>query len=585
MDNHTLPFNFPLNNKYRIKKVLGQGGFGITYLAADTQLDIDVCIKELFISGNSTRGQNMTVLTQNLKEFSFNDFKERFIQEAKQLARFSNPGIVRVIEFFEANNTAYLVMEYVPGKNLKDYIAENGPMKETEALPLIHQLFDAVEEVHNVGMLHRDLKPDNILLTAKNRVVLIDFGAAREFTEGKTITQTAMLTPGFAPIEQYSNRAKRGTFTDIYALGATLYFLLTGHKPIAATDRYREQLAAPHQINPAVSEQLSSAVMMAMEMKEEDRFQHIGDFRAAMTMLAKGKQENPVKEEKEQKTLLLKKEEEKQKPVRKKEINLVLIISAIALALIVVELFITKPWEGSVAPLSPNSEYFYEVVDVAGGTFTMGCTSEQSDCGDNEKPPHQVTLSSYKIGKYEVTQAQWKAVMGSNPSHFNGYFNTCENCPVENVSWNDVQEFIQGLEAKSGKKYRLPTEAEWEFAARGGNNSNKSKYSGSNILDEVAWYDGTSGSKIHSVGGKKPNELGIYDMSGNVWEWCSDWYGEYNTQAQNNPTGPANGSLRVLRGGGCFSLPQFCRVSFRYYYNPDVRNDGIGFRLVLVPSS
>jgi serine/threonine protein kinase len=175
--------------------------------------------------------------------------------------------------------------------------------------------------------------------------VLIDFGSAREFTEGKTITQTAMLTPGFAPIEQYSNRAKRGTFTDIYALGATLYFLLTGHKPIAATDRYREQLASPHQINPAVSEQLSSAVMMAMEMKEEDRFQHIGDFRAAMTMLAKGKQENPVKEEKEQKTLLLKKEEEKQKPVRKKEINLVLIISAIALALIVVELFITKPWQ------------------------------------------------------------------------------------------------------------------------------------------------------------------------------------------------------------------------------------------------
>jgi serine/threonine-protein kinase len=295
MHNHTLPLNFPLNNKYQIKKVLGQGGFGITYLAADTQLDIDVCIKELFISGNSTRGQNMTVLTQNLKDFSFSDFKERFIQEAKQLARFSNPGIVRVIEFFEANKTAYLVMEYVPGKNLKDYIAENGPMKETEALPLIHQLFDAVEEVHNAGMLHRDIKPDNILLGAKNRVVLIDFGSAREFTEGKTITQTAMLTPGFAPIEQYSNRAKRGTFTDIYALGATLYFLLTGKKPLAATDRYREQLAAPHQINPAVSEPLSSAVMMAMEMKEEDRFQHIGDFRAVMTMLEKGKKESPVK--------------------------------------------------------------------------------------------------------------------------------------------------------------------------------------------------------------------------------------------------------------------------------------------------
>jgi FKBP-type peptidyl-prolyl cis-trans isomerase/predicted Ser/Thr protein kinase len=291
-----LQANTLLNHRYQILDSLGQGGFGITYLALDTELKKKVCIKELFVSGNSTRGQNMTVITQDLNEFSFNDFKERFIQEANQLARFNNPGIVRVIEFFEANNTAYLAMEYIPGKNLKDYIAENGPIKETEALPLINQLFDAVEEVHNAGMLHRDIKPDNILLGAKNRVVLIDFGSAREFTEGKTITQTAMLTPGFAPIEQYSNRAKRGTFTDVYALGATLYFLLTGHKPMAATDRYREQLAAPHQINPAVSEQLSSAVMMAMEMKEEDRFQDIGDFRAAMTMLSKGKQESPEKE-------------------------------------------------------------------------------------------------------------------------------------------------------------------------------------------------------------------------------------------------------------------------------------------------
>jgi serine/threonine protein kinase len=304
MDNHNLPLNFQLNNKYNIKKVLGQGGFGITYLAEDTLLDIDVCIKELFISGNSTRGANMTVLTQNMKEFSFADFKDRFLQEAKQLARFGHPNIVRVMEFFEANNTAYVVMEYIAGKNLKDYIAENGVMTEQQALPMIHQLFDAVEEVHNAGMLHRDLKPDNILLTAKNRVVLIDFGSAREFTEGKTITQTAMLTPGFAPIEQYSNRAKRGTFTDIYALGATMYYMLTGHKPIAATDRYREQLPAPHQVNPQISTQLSSAVMMAMEMKEEDRFQSVGDFRVALQQMVGGQ-----KKKEEQKTVVIPKTE------------------------------------------------------------------------------------------------------------------------------------------------------------------------------------------------------------------------------------------------------------------------------------
>jgi len=300
MDQHTLPLNFPLNNKYRIKKVLGQGGFGITYLAEDSLLDIEVCVKELFISGSSTRGTNMTVMTQNLKEFSFAEFKERFLQEAKQLARFGHPNIVRVMDFFEANNTAYVVMEYIAGKNIKDYIAENGVMTELQALPIIHQLFDAVEEVHNAGMLHRDLKPDNILLTTKNRVVLIDFGSAREFTEGKTITQTAMLTPGFAPIEQYSNRAKRGTFTDIYALGATMYFMLTGHKPIAATDRYREPLPAPHQVNPQISTQLSSAVMMAMEMKEEDRFQSVGEFRLALQQMAGGQ-----KKKEEQKTVVI----------------------------------------------------------------------------------------------------------------------------------------------------------------------------------------------------------------------------------------------------------------------------------------
>jgi formylglycine-generating enzyme required for sulfatase activity/predicted Ser/Thr protein kinase len=581
MDSHNLPINFPLNNKYRIKKVLGQGGFGITYLAADTQLDIDVCIKELFISGNSTRGQNMTVLTQNLKEFSFNDFKERFIQEAKQLARFSNPGIVRVIEFFEANNTAYLVMEYVPGKNLKDYIAENGPMKESEALPLIHQLFDAVEEVHNAGMLHRDIKPDNILLGAKNRVVLIDFGSAREFTEGKTITQTAILTPGFAPIEQYSNRAKRGTFTDIYALGATLYFLLTGHKPIAATDRYREQLAAPHQINPAVSEQLSSAVMMAMEMKEEDRFQHIGDFRSALQQMAGGQ-----KKKEEQKTVVIPKTESQktvQNPENGKKNNKVLIFSVVGgVALVLILLFVFNPFLGGAPKLESDtkSDINIEMIAVAGGTFTMGCTSEQSDCGDDEKPSHQVTLSSYKIGKYEVTQAQWKAVMGNNPSYFSG----CDDCPVEQVRWNDVQEFIQRLEAKSGKKYRLPTEAEWEFAARGGNNRKNNKYAGSAILDDVAWYVGNSNGKTQPIGQKQSNELGIYDMSGNVMELCSNWYADYNTQIQNNPSGPNSGSNRVLRGGCWACNPYYCRVSDRYNINPAIVGDyGMGFRLVLVP--
>jgi formylglycine-generating enzyme required for sulfatase activity len=219
-----------------------------------------------------------------------------------------------------------------------------------------------------------------------------------------------------------------------------------------------------------------------------------------------------------------------------------------------------------------------EMVFVKGGTFTMGCTSEQSDCSHNEKPTHQVKVSDFSIGKYEVTQKQWQSIMGNNPSHFKG-----DNLPVETVSWDDIQEFIQKLNQKTGKKYRLPTEAEWEYAARGGSTSSPTLYSGSNNIDEVAWHSGNSGSKTHPVGQKKLNKLGIYDMSGNVWEWCSDWYGDYKSGSQSNPQGPSSGSSRMARGGCWGSDPQYCRVSIRYNGNSCDRDYDVGFRLVLVP--
>lgn len=185
------------------------------------------------------------------------------------------------------------------------------------------------------------------------------------------------------------------------------------------------------------------------------------------------------------------------------------------------------------------------MVYVSGGTFTMGATSEQgSDVRSDEKPTHSVTLSSYYICKYEVTQALWRAVMGSNPSNFKG-----DNLPVESVSWNDCQTFINRLNSYTGRNFRLPTEAEWEFAARGGNYSRHYKYSGSNYIGDVAWYDNNSGNRTHPVGTKQPNELGLYDMSGNVYEWCSDWDGSYSSYSQSDPTGPNSGSCRVERGG------------------------------------
>ncbi|ACF14786.1 protein of unknown function DUF323 [Chloroherpeton thalassium ATCC 35110] len=220
-----------------------------------------------------------------------------------------------------------------------------------------------------------------------------------------------------------------------------------------------------------------------------------------------------------------------------------------------------------------------DMVFVKGGTFMMGSYDE-----DDEKPVHQVTVSDFYIGKYEVTQKEWKEIMGSNPSYFKG-----DDRPVERVSWNAVQEFIRKLNKKTGENYRLPTEAEWEYAARGGANSRGYEYAGSNNIDEVAWYDKNACDKgsghpdygTHPVGGKKPNELGIYDMSGNVWELCSDWYGDYSSSSQTNPTGPSSGSDRVCCGGCWFYFARLCQVVSRNGITPTRSGFDLGFRLVV----
>ena len=221
-----------------------------------------------------------------------------------------------------------------------------------------------------------------------------------------------------------------------------------------------------------------------------------------------------------------------------------------------------------------------EMVRVAGGEFTMGATSQmEGRAWDDEYPAHRVSLDGFYIGKYEVTQKLWKAVMGSNPSKHAG-----DNLPVENVSWNDVQEFLRKLNAATGKNYRLPTEAEWEYAARGGNRSNGYIFSGSDNLDFVAWYEGNSGGKTHVVGTTRPNELGIYDMTGNVIEWVQDGYKPYSSGAQVNPVASVSeDNKRVVKGGSWSSVEKGCHVSFRYGENPSIeQSDGKqGFRLAL----
>lgn len=221
----------------------------------------------------------------------------------------------------------------------------------------------------------------------------------------------------------------------------------------------------------------------------------------------------------------------------------------------------------------------FKMIKVEGGTFTMGASGTDLEAQDNEFPGHLVTLDTYYIGELEVTQQLWRAVMGNNPS--SNYSNLL--FPVESVSWSSCQSFITKLNQITGKTFRMPTEAEWEYAARGGNKSMGYKYSGSNNAAEVAWYSGiSSGHQV--VGSKAPNELGLYDMSGNVWEWCQDWYGSYSANAQVNPHGPSSGSFRVHRGGSFIYPMDYSRVSSRHYNNASSSGMGmsdIGLRLAM----
>lgn len=225
----------------------------------------------------------------------------------------------------------------------------------------------------------------------------------------------------------------------------------------------------------------------------------------------------------------------------------------------------------------------FEMVVVEGGIFYMGAQKENPDglnydasAYEIESPVHQVTVSDFSIGKFEVTQAQWTAAMGSNPSTNQG-----DNLPVENVTWEQVQEFITLLNENSGLNYRLPTEAEWEFAAKGGNSSEGFLYSGYSVLGACGWYYSNSESTTHDIGSKAPNELGIYDMSGNVREWCNDWLDYYSTNNENDPQGPSSGNLKVNRGGSWTTPAVNCRNTYRHSNYPSEASQDLGFRLAI----
>ena len=237
------------------------------------------------------------------------------------------------------------------------------------------------------------------------------------------------------------------------------------------------------------------------------------------------------------------------------------------------------------SPFSPLATQSLQMVEVEGGSFMMGDNSSE---WDSEKPEHEVKLKSFFLSPYAVNQALWEEVMGDNPSAFKG-----AELPVENISWKDCQEFLGKLNEKlrldDSNAYRLPTEAEWEYAARGGKYANQAEYAGSGVLKEVGWFghflsdEKNTHGHTEAQGLRIPNELGLYDMSGNVREWCWDWYGSYSSGSLKDPQGPQSGAYRVLRGGSWFSFADYCRVAFRRDGSPDIRSHGYGLRLARTP--
>lgn len=543
----------------------------MTYLAEQVSLGRKVAIKEFFMKDYCERDEETALVTLGTKSNKdlVERFRQKFVKEACLIASLNNQHIVKIHDIFEENGTAYYVMEYYGGGSLKDVVSRRGALPEHEAVKYVSEISDALKYIHNRNILHLDIKPSNVLLDDAGRCVLIDFGISKCYDDAGEQTSSSPVgkSKGYAPMEQYvaGGINKFTPATDIYSLGAVLYFLLTGHTPPDANEVYNDGLD-PKLLN-SVSSSVKSAVVAAMQPKRSDRLHSVDEFvnilstAATNVTLSNSTQAN----------------------IHRKR-NLFYIFIAIVTFLGVggIDLYFEKK-EYDLS-LMMEKDYFdqfstvnicgieYPMVFVPAGTFKMGNFDRIGD--HDEKPTHRVRMRSYCIGKYEVTQEIWEAVMGTNPS-----YDKCPHKPVENVSWLDCQEFLKKVNELTGYRFTLPTEAQWEYAARGGGKSDK-KFSGSNNIDEVCWYPGNS-QTTQPVGLKLPNELGIYDMSGNVYEWCRDWYGIYDGGKQNDPNGPLDGNHKVYRGGSFVYGPRECRVTYRMHNTLETSYSHVGLRLCI----
>jgi formylglycine-generating enzyme required for sulfatase activity len=569
-----------LHNRFLLEKLLGAGGFGETYRAQDEKMGRSVVLKVL-----------------NAEQQSNQAARKRFKAEAEVLAKLQHPGVVTVHDLIEvdrsftpeaqrgflsrlilgganAEKLDVIVMEWLDGCDLTAHMSKipRGCLLEAEALEYINRTAEALEHVHAQGLLHRDIKPDNIMRCNDGRIKLIDFGLAKQFDPTLTYQNTGCLTEGYAPIEQYERRGKFTNALDVYALAATLYYLLTGKNPLSAEMRSGGvyKLEPPQTLNPSISPAVNSAVMRGMEFEPADRPQKVVEFRR---LLKKALIQLPAQPKLEPFSFDIAQLQIKKSSLGETEAVIVKKFPSHA------KRFIEDLGNGIKL----------EMVEIPGGEFMMGAPPAEKGSNDSERPQHRVEVPSFYMGSYPVTQAQYKALMGENPSLFKG-----GNLPVGMVCWNDAQDFCRRLTKRSKWKYSLPSEAQWEYGCRAGTTT--PFYFGETISTDVANFDGdyVYGDGVERGYFRKPtpvgafgvaNSFGLYDMHGNVWEWCEDTSHNTYSGAPSNGSAWIDGDFNkkhILRGGSG-GAPN-CRSASRLSGDTDIRYYDFGFRVVYAPA-
>lgn len=589
---------------YELIEVIGQGGMGVVYKAKHILLDEYFAIKLLW--GQYVEDAKMMKL---------------FLNGGKILRKLDHKNIVSVKDIFEFKGDYFIVMEYVPGNSLYTIIKkQSGAIKRSRAVKLFKQMLEGFVYLQSQTspVLHRDIKPANILVTENDDIKITDFDIAKIYQGNNTAITTMKGTPAYMSPEQIISPSTVDIRTDVYSLGMTFYEMLAGRLPFdssihgtpAAVRDFviNDKVPPVSDFNNRISDELVKFVAKAIHKDREERFASAAEMLSELETLEKENKLGPpetIEDPPEPKPplppalppTLIDDKQKKGKWNRLLYIPIVIVVMAVIAYVVVISKSADTPkaTEGKLPSgvVHPPATMREEMVFIEAGTFVMGCDRNKSECGDDELPAHEVTLSSFFISKFEVTQKLWRNVMGNNPSNVKG-----DNRPVVLVSWKDAIEFCNKLSEAEGLEpaykidgsgvscdlrsngYRLPTEAEWEYVAKGGNKGKNFLFGGDNSIDAVAWYKSNSDGTIHEVGMKKANELGIYDLSGNVWEWCWDFYGSYKAASQVDPQGPKAHVNRVARGGSWNRDEKFCRTTNRYGFTPNDRGKDLGFRIV-----